>query len=203
MKKLCILSILLISGFGALGQTKHTVNIRDNRFDPSTITINVGDIVEWVNLGTMIHTATSGSNCQPSGPFNSGNLNPNATFSFTFTTAGAVSYFCIPHCGEMAGIITVQASTSVKELDQDDFSVYPNPATDLVNLSLNLKAPGEVTLRAYDFTGKEVTEELTLQPAGSEGQNMGFDVSNWATGIYILRVSVGGKYAFSHKLVRQ
>ncbi len=159
--------------------------------------------MEWVNSGSMIHTATSGSNCQPSGAFNSGNLNPGATYSFTFTSAGALSYFCIPHCGEMTGTVTVQAATSVKELDQNDFSVYPNPVTDLVRLSLNLKAPGNVSFKAFDFTGKEVTQELTLEPAGSDGQSLNLDVKSWPRGIYVLRVWVGGKYAFSHKLVRQ
>lgn len=90
-------------------QTKHTVEIFDSSFSPQDLTIGEGDTVIWVNNGNMVHTSTSGTDCNDDGSWNSGELVPDASFSHIFTTAGAFDYFCIPHCEMgMTGSITVE-----------------------------------------------------------------------------------------------
>jgi len=71
---------------------------KNNRFQPNTLTINVGTTVTWVNQDGFIHTVTSGTSpSETSGLFDSGNLSGGQTFSFTFDKAGTYDYFCIPH----------------------------------------------------------------------------------------------------------
>jgi plastocyanin len=82
-------------------------------FEPGTITIKVGDTVEWRNVGNEVHHATTDPsmaiNCgdvgSPAGAetFDSGFLKPGATFSHTFKVAGTYRYACAVH--ETSGMI--------------------------------------------------------------------------------------------------
>lgn len=90
-------------------QTMHTVEILDSSFSPQDLTISEGDTVTWINYGNMVHTSTSGTNCDDDGRWDSGELVPEASFSYVFTTAGTFDYFCIPHCEMgMTGTIAVE-----------------------------------------------------------------------------------------------
>jgi len=103
-----------------MGPTTHTVHVGPSEtftFSPSSLTINVGDTVQWV-WDSDVHTVTSGAECTADGMFCSPNdtncasgttSNAGATYEHTFTTAGTFSYFCTPHCTlGMVGSITVQ-----------------------------------------------------------------------------------------------
>jgi plastocyanin len=82
-------------------------------FQPGTVTIKIGDTVEWVNVGTEVHHATTDPsmavNCgdvgSPQGaePFDSGFLKPGASFKHTFKVAGTYRYACAVH--ETSGMI--------------------------------------------------------------------------------------------------
>jgi len=82
-------------------------------FEPGTVTIKVGDTVEWRNVGNEVHHATTdpsmaingGDVGSPAGvePFDSGFLKPGATFSHTFKVAGTYRYACAVH--ETSGMI--------------------------------------------------------------------------------------------------
>jgi len=75
----------------------------DFDFVPATITIGVGDSVLWTNNGASPHTSTGGS-------WNSGTMNPGATFSHTFNSAGSFPYVCQFHESlGMVGTVVVQA----------------------------------------------------------------------------------------------
>jgi plastocyanin len=88
---------------GAFGAT-HTVEMRSNFYSPATVTIQVGDTVNWVNRGgshDVVHRATPRLFKSPF---------PAQNFSFTFTTPGTYPYFCTPHDAfGMRGTVIVQA----------------------------------------------------------------------------------------------
>ena len=78
------------------------------KFDPASCTVKVGATVTWKTVGEAPHTATSG----PESPvkFDSGIVEQNGEFKFTFETAGEVPYVCTLHAGAgMVGTITVEA----------------------------------------------------------------------------------------------
>ncbi len=111
---LTILAIAVSMATPVLAAT-HNVEITLTTFNPSTLTVNVGDTVVWRNNSFLQHTVTSGNSCTASGLFNSGLMDPNAQFSYTFTSTGSVSYFCILHClAAMRGTITVDAPIVVE-----------------------------------------------------------------------------------------
>jgi plastocyanin len=68
------------------------VDIKNFAFIPAEIRVPVGTVVTWTNSDVVAHTAT-----EPGGAFNSGNLNPGQSFSFTFDTAGTYAYICNYH----------------------------------------------------------------------------------------------------------
>ncbi len=76
--------------------------IRQFAFRPATLEVPAGTTVTWTNHDVTAHTATA-----TGGQFDSGNLNPGRSFSFTFDQAGTVDYVCNYH-PNMQGTITVR-----------------------------------------------------------------------------------------------
>jgi len=103
--------VLSIAVAGPALAASHSVSEVDFNFVPKTITIPVGDTVVWTNNGNAQHTATSDS-----GLFDSGTMNPGATFSHTFNVAGSFPYHCKFHGGAggigMSGTIFVELAPS-------------------------------------------------------------------------------------------
>ena len=81
------------------------VTIADRAFAPADIAVAVGGTVDWVNRDDRAHTVTAGD-----GSFGSASLDPGATFSETFATAGSFAYLCAIH-PEMQGTIRVVAAS--------------------------------------------------------------------------------------------
>ncbi len=72
-------------------------------FVPSNRTVTVGTTITWINMDATAHTATS----QDAG-FDSGTMNQDDTFSFTFNAEGTFDYLCTFHPNQMTGTITVE-----------------------------------------------------------------------------------------------
>lgn len=88
-------------------------------FEPETVTIPAGETVRWENTSFVVHTVTAdpaeatqdGSVQLPEGaePFDSGTLETDETFEYTFEEPGTYRYFCIPHeAAEMQGTVVVE-----------------------------------------------------------------------------------------------
>jgi plastocyanin len=89
------------------------VSIVNFAFNPTPVTVKVGDTVNWTNTSTTTHTTTSDGTdvCCPNGPalWASGNLVANAQFPFVFNVAGAYKYHCSIHT-TMHGQINVKGN---------------------------------------------------------------------------------------------
>jgi hypothetical protein len=72
----------------------------------------------------------------------------------------------------------------------EGFSVYPNPVTDLANVSFVMETPQEAFLRVYDMMGKVV---LQTEPKHySAGQQLiPFERSGLDAGIYFFSLVAG------------
>lgn len=104
-----VLAISLLAVGSNAGATDWSVEIVDNQFNPSLLSIEIGDSVTWTCTTVTNHTVTSGTNCTPDGLFDSGLLGLNDTFGYRFNNEGSYPYFCIPHCaGGMTGSIHVE-----------------------------------------------------------------------------------------------
>ena len=73
-----------------------SVTIQNFAFSPESLTVKVGDTVEWVNEDSAPHTV-----------FDSGTLATGQSFSHTFDAPGTYVYHCSIH-PSMTGMIIVQ-----------------------------------------------------------------------------------------------
>jgi plastocyanin len=115
-------------------------------FVPQTVTINVGDTVQWNWSSTSVpHTVTSGTVPTADGKFcslpsgsavSATTCNSSAyaqtapaTYSHTFTTAGMYPYFCEVHGTAMTGMVVVNAApTPTTPADMATTPPPPPPA---------------------------------------------------------------------------
>ncbi|MCJ7472114.1 MAG: cupredoxin family copper-binding protein [Actinobacteria bacterium] len=81
-------------------ETDHEVIIENFAFNPSDLTIKVGDTVTWTNNDGAAHTVKMDT-------FESDNLSKGDSFSFTFSDAGAFEFICGVH-PSMKGKIIVE-----------------------------------------------------------------------------------------------
>jgi len=70
-----------------------------------TVVIGVNNTVRWTNNDVMPHTVTARD-----GSFDSGNMNPGATYVYTFSKPGVYEYTCTYH-GWMHGTVNVVTET--------------------------------------------------------------------------------------------
>lgn len=79
----------------------HTVTIEASAFQPAVVTARPGDRVTWVNKDFFPHTTTA------NGTFDSGPLQPGASWTFTVAAVGTTDYICLLH-PSMTGTLRVE-----------------------------------------------------------------------------------------------
>ena len=92
------------SGGGGTAPGPDTVNVGNDFFSPSSLTVPAGTLVTWNWLpGDVIHTVTFDADTTIMSAFQS-----SGTYARTFTVAGTYAYHCSIHGNAMTGVITVQ-----------------------------------------------------------------------------------------------
>ena len=81
-----------------------------------------------------------------------------------------------------------------------EVSAGPNPTAGPVALRLDLPAPADVAVEAFDVLGRRVWR--TTAPLGAGRQTVALDAGAWAPGLYVVRVTAGGA-ARTVRVVRQ
>jgi plastocyanin len=82
------------------------VTIKNFLFNPSSVSVHVGDTVKWTNQDTELHSATAND-----GSFDTGRLKKGRSGSHKFTKAGSIAYICSVH-PNMKGTVVVAAGGS-------------------------------------------------------------------------------------------
>lgn len=78
------------------------VSVKDNLFQPDSLTVQQGGSVRWTNDGKIVHSVV-----QDSGKWQSPLMSPTTWFDVRFDSLGTFPYHCSLH-PEMTGIIIVQ-----------------------------------------------------------------------------------------------
>jgi len=160
MKKNKLSLTLLICFFtSTLSATIHTINAGLPYYAPSTLTINIGDTVEWINDGGThdvnadIDTQTGLSFNNPvSFQSNTTNIAGAIIYTHIFTVPGVYNYDCSvgSHAASgMEGSITVNTSNSIYDIvsNSNDHTTL-KVAIDACSLNGVLSDPGSLTLFA-------------------------------------------------------
>ena len=197
--KILLLSLLLITNITGFGKVWQITN-SGNTFTPATITINLGDTVNfaigayhnaqevseqtWGDNGTTL--LTGGFDV----PFNGGLVLPEKL------GIGTHYFICKPHVSlGMKGTIIVQGTTSIsKEQLLSDISIYPNPATDRINIKAGSDMLGALYSIADQSGRKVLTGEISEE-------NTSLDISYLSNGLYFLKVGIKPENTF--KLIKK
>jgi plastocyanin len=99
-----IISVIFLPGCTQQPITpgENTVLIDNLAFKPSSLTVQNGTMVTWMNNDGVDHTIVEDNDL-----FSSGTLTNGQNFTYTFTTSGTYNYFCGIH-PNMRGKIIVQ-----------------------------------------------------------------------------------------------
>lgn len=82
-----------------------SVTIKGFAFNPTPLTVNVGDTVTWTNMDTAPHNATADN-----GGFKTADMQQGQSASVTVTTPGTYTYICTIHPNMKATLIVQAAS---------------------------------------------------------------------------------------------
>jgi plastocyanin len=83
------------------------IAVKDDFFDPATVTIKQGTTIRWTRAGKVEHSVTSGkeSDANKGQIFDTDLDDTGSTFEFTFNDAGTFDYFCKYHAGMAASVV--------------------------------------------------------------------------------------------------
>jgi len=138
---------------------------------PRSHSVNAGDVITWTNEDSIPHTVTSGkgtslvkqlkeSEGKPDGFFDSGIINPQESWSFTFSEPGQYTYYCTLHPWVERSITVLESERKVPsprvqiEEGVKPYDIKCNPDYSLVFKSWDLKPAcikSEHTQRLMDF----------------------------------------------------
>jgi plastocyanin len=79
----------------------NTITINQFKYQPDTLTVNAGDIIEWKNDDIVPHSATA----VEKKAFDSGRIVKGASWRFTANKKGTFDYFCTLHPNMKAKLI--------------------------------------------------------------------------------------------------
>jgi len=80
-------------------------DIEDICYIPSTIVVEKGKSITWINEDSSFHSVTSGFYGEPTGLFDSGYLDPYQSYTLSFDEFGTYDYFCTLHPWMKAQVI--------------------------------------------------------------------------------------------------
>ena len=192
MKNL-LFTICLIINAGLYAQTTHTINTGGFYYNPSSLSINVGDSVIWINDGGN-HDVNGDISSLTSQPYNNPvtfdspatNIVGAIIFGYKFTVSGTYNYDCsvYGHASQgMVGVINVQEDTILSIKQKTNFiNIYPNPTNENITISID-NFNGNIQIEVYDLIGNKLqsTNETTIS------------LQDCANGIYLLKVSYGDR----------
>lgn len=164
----------------------------------SNRTIEEGDTVTWNWYASGNHNLVSQAGSTES--FSSSLQGPGSTFSYTFTQVGTNDYVCVPHSGNMFGAITVvpEGTLNTQEFSAiETVALYPNPASDILNLNFDRALSDNLELTFYSTLGKKVKSIKDLNPSRPT-----IDISDLNTGLYLLRIEDGNKAVTKRLIVK-
>lgn len=185
-----------------------TVEVGDNFYRTrgttnTVVTISVGDVITWTNVGFGSHPTASDNGAWATFPMRPGT--PDR--SITFNTAGTFPYHCTAHgspgSGQIGTIIVQRPSaTEDARLTGLALNLFPNPSKGLVTLTVGkAKAGTAYQLRLSNIIGQEV-RAIALRPDLTEA-GLPLDLRELPAGMYLCSLVADGKVVSTKRLVLQ
>lgn len=181
------------------GLAPFTFSPQDNVDTPETLALTVGD-----DIVLSVDETTSSNNIYQ---WRKDGIDiPNANQStFTITNATALDagdYDCVITNSIVTGltlnknIITLDFTLSNQEFLLSDIRVYPNPAKDVLTISLSEFGTNGIKATVINLVGQTI-----LTKSLSSDDDI-INTSNFDTGVYILRLDLDGK-SYTQRIIKE
>jgi hypothetical protein len=87
-------------------------------------------------------------------------------------------------------------------LNSNEFSVFPNPASNFINIQINTIASQTVQVSLFDNTGRLLSEKNFNVESGNNAFTMD-DIKNYGTGMYFIRLNMNGSLYMQKLLIQR
>lgn len=156
MRRLFLAAVPLALAVLPAHAAERGVDVRDNSYSPTPVTITAGDTVKWTHRGQVLHTVTADD-----GSYDERML-PGAAFTHTFRTPGTSAYHCEIHA-TMKGSVVVEAAPRTTTTTRPPTTTTTRRTTTTLDANeSSVTAPGETTTTSRTVEG----ETTTTTPAG-------------------------------------
>ena len=86
---------------------------------------------------------------------------------------------------------SLSTAVEIPKIENTDFQVFPNPATNHVDVKLTLNESSKIQLNLTDLNGKSIKSLLSNQLAIAGTNSFKFNVSNIKSGVYLIQCISG------------
>ena len=93
---------------------------------------------------------------------------------------------------------TLSSEQQIKILNHSAISIYPNPADDYLFVKILEEGNGEATIELYDSQGRQIQSYIDKYPGTHT-----LEMSELKAGIYMVRISLDGKYLSSRRIIKR
>lgn len=198
MNKLYFTLVLILSVF-ITKATTYTINISGLSYSPSTLTVNIGDVVtiQANSSHPLIEvdqaTWTAGGTSTVSTGFGVKNSN----YTFTVSTTNTIYYACQFHASAgMKGKIEVSIATSISKTSFNDTEIklFPNPTKDNFNIKFNSNLEGKLHVRLFSITGQEIIIHIKQKGFSHSESTLSYTIPETiSNGLYLLELEYDDK----------
>ena len=197
--------ILIVSASNACGTgIQRTINIKSIPAMPAAISGPAAVCANQVGVPysvTPVQGAVSYTWAGPSGTRFSDGVTTSVTNALTTTsanvtvnfktTAGNIRVKANSACGSSANRYLAVSFNCREGLlnNEENLSVFPNPAHDMMTVQFNLETNSSYTLDVMDLTGRQLLSVPGISPGGMV--SVPLPVSTFAKGMYFIRLASG------------
>ena len=168
----------------------------------SSVTVNPNPVVSAITINSVIcvgEIATlTASTTATSYTWNTGATTLSTTVSPSVTTTYSINVTNVYGCiGSSNVTVNVNACVGLNELVSENVSIYPNPNTGVLNITLPTSISQNSSLEIYDAIGKLVVKQTLTNELNS------VNISDLTNGIYLFKILNNNNSVKIGKLVKQ
>ena len=197
MKTIISFILILFSTHVFIAQTTHTINAGSFYYNPSSLTVALGDSVVWINDGGT-HDVNGNINSVTGQPYNnpetfdspSTNVTGAIIFSYKFNVAGTYNYDCSvgSHAANgMTGTVIVENNTTniYESINTISYISY-NPQSNALHLNFTT-IENKASIAIYNIEGKLIQTNNLITKVGENNQVLPVN-SSLKSGVYIVSI---------------
>lgn len=194
MKKNILILFTLILSLSVFSQV-HIIRQESFSFNPIEIEVNIGDTIRWEWTGGT-HTTTSLEIPVGADAWDNPLSSTTQFFEYKVLTEGIYNYKCTPHQAMgMTGSFTAALPLISNNISSSSFSIYPNPANDLIYIETETSEL--LTMTIFNFSG-QILMEYEIN------DNQTIDISDLSSGIYFYQIKNSDQtYVTANKIIKE